>query len=290
MKTINIIYILGCFVLLLGCDLINFKQKEPEQETEQPIARVYDKFLYPKDVKGIVTPEMSRQDSARRVSSYIKSWLQKQLLITEAEKAIEYDEAELERKILDYRYALVVHEFEKAYVNKNLDTTVTHSEIQQYYDDYQENFQLQQHIIKGYFVQLPNDAPDISRFKRLMRATNEKDQEEFKSYCLQYATNYHLNDSLWIKFDNIISGTPFSGVTNKEQMLKGRNFREEKDTDYTYLLLIKDYDLAGEIAPLAFVENQVRNIIVHHRRVDLAKRLEEDIYKRANDKNDIEIF
>lgn len=274
-----------------GCEWFNFKPDGSESDVDAiPIARVNNKYLYQQDLQEVIRGDMSNQDSAKRVSSYIKNWSKKQLIIARAEKELELDQTEIERKILDYRYALIAHEFEKDYVNKNLDTVFAELEISQYYDERKDNFILKQNIFKGLFVKLPRDAPKMGSFRSLLKSSKPEDREELRSYCVQFALNYSLEESEWLKFDEIIVNSPLKTISNKAQFLRNYKQYESRDDSAVYFLKIIDYKISDQISPLEFVRDQIKGIILHKRKVDLIKKLEEDIYNKANENDEIEIF
>jgi hypothetical protein len=253
-----------------------FKKKNEESETVElkPVARVKDKFLYTKDLVGIFPDEISEADSLNRLEQFVKSWIQKQLVISEAQEQLEFNEVELERKVLDYRYALIIHEFEKQFVNRKLNTVVTEQEIQEYYDNNIDNFELKQNIVQCNFVQLPKNAARISRFRTLLRNSRERDQEEIREYCYQYANKAHLEDSLWINFEEVIVNTPLSTIPNKTQYLRRNKFVEVQDDNFIYFLKILDYKITNDTSPLEFVRDDIEKIIINKRKVALAKTLE----------------
>ena len=57
------------------------------------------------------------------------------MLLQEAARKININEAEVERKILDYRYSLIAYEYQAVYIKQNLDTAIASSEIERYYKD-----------------------------------------------------------------------------------------------------------------------------------------------------------
>ncbi len=277
--------------VLSSCDWLKMKDKEGSKSIdEEPIARAKDKYLYPSDLEGIISEEMSPQDSTRRVQQYIKSWFQKQLIIAEANKAIDFDEAEIERKILDYRYALMSHEFQENYVNLHLDTAIADGEIEEYYKESKDNFLLKQNIIKGLFVKLPKGAPKIETFRKLFRSKKEEDRVALASYCEEHALNYSLADDKWINFEELISNSPLEKIPNKVQFLKNRKSYEAYEKNIIYFLSLKEYKISDQISPLDFVKDQVRNVILHRRKVRLVKELEKNIYDKASENNEIEIY
>jgi hypothetical protein len=289
--TISLFIFSVCF---WGCDYINLKklnnEEEEIQEVEIPVAKVGNSILYQKDLAGIVTREINPKDSANLVNRYINSWIKKQLLISEAAEKINFDQASIERKVLDYRYALMVHEYKKYYVDNNLDTAVTEQEIQDYYLGNKDNFELKQNIIRGYFITVTKDAPKINQLKKLINSDDPDDFKELKSYCFRFAETYFLEDSVWINFDEAIRNTPFVSVTNKVDFLKSNKFVEDENDKNLYFLRIKEYKISDQISPLEFVKNDIKQIILNKRKVALANQLEEEVFEKAKSSNKYEIY
>ncbi|MGK7396267.1 MAG: peptidyl-prolyl cis-trans isomerase [Candidatus Cyclobacteriaceae bacterium M3_2C_046] len=267
------------------------KNEVLETSDQKPIARVDDKYLYTNDISGIVPVGINPSDSANTVQRYINNWIKKQLMITEASNQIEFDQAELQRKMLDYRYALMIYEFEKIYINSNLETDVNDEEVSQYYNAHADNFQLRQNILRGIFVQMPKQSPRIGELKRSLRSKTEKAKTQLKSYCLRYATKSHLEDSVWLKFDDVFSLTPIN-VPNQVQYLRDNSNQiiETSDENYLYYIRIDDFKVKDEISPLEFVRDDIKTIILNRRKTELAKQLEEEIYNKAVENNDFEIY
>ena len=187
--------ILLLFITVTGCDLIKMKDEPKVEENKpNPVARVGDQFLYPSDLEGIATEGMTREDSTERTMRFVNNWVRKQLLIQEAATKIEFDEADIERKILDYRYSLMGYEYQSYYINQNLNKEVSDEEITQYYNENIDNFLLKQNIIRGRFVKLPVGAPKVEKVKVLINSNKPKSIEELNSYALSFAANYQF---LW---------------------------------------------------------------------------------------------
>jgi hypothetical protein len=126
--------------------------------------------------------------------------------------------------------------------------------------------------------------------KRWIKSSRPQDMESLKSYAFQFADNYSLEDSTWIKFDDIIKNSPLSTISNKVQFLRRNRYVEEVDSVYLYLLNIQEYKISEEASPLEFVQEEIRNIILNKRKVALAKSLENDIYGRAKENEDYKIY
>lgn len=284
---------MGCILAIApgGCDLIRMKKEQSgEDPTRRAVARVNDTYLYLDELEGIVTTSTPREDSIDRLSAYINSWIRKQLLIDEALKRIDINEAEVERKILDYRYSLIGYQFQKLYIQQHLTDSVPVADIEAYYNQNIDNFILKQNIIKGTFIKVPQGAPRTNRIKDLIFSNKEKDRNDLKSYCLSFSTAYHLSDSSWIEFDKLVVNSPLAEIPNKIQFLKSYPYYETSDVGFLYYLKIDAYKISDNVSPLEFVKEDIKNIIINKRKVELARKLEEEVYENAAESKDFEIF
>ncbi|HYG20025.1 MAG TPA: peptidyl-prolyl cis-trans isomerase [Ohtaekwangia sp.] len=277
--------------LVAGCDFVRMKDKQAEAgAVRQPVARVNNAYLYKDELAGIVPSGPSKEDSTLRAEAYINSWIRKQLLIQEAARKININEAEVERKILDYRYSIIAYEYQTFYIKQNLDTVVTAPEIEQYYKDHVDNFILKQNIVQATFIKVPKNAPRTGKIKELIFSNRDKDEKELKSYCLSFSAAYHIADSTWMIFDELVRSSPLAEIPNKIQFLKSNPYYETSDETYLYFFKVEQYRISDNVSPLEFVKDEIRNIILNKRKVELAKRLEDDVYARGEEQEDFEIY
>ncbi len=276
---------------MASCDLVQMKaEEEGVKNTAQPIARVNDNYLYATDLDGLLAGGVAPEDSINLMKAYVNNWVRKQLLIDEASSKIEFDEAEIQRKILDYRYSLIAYEYKFYYINQNLNREVTEEEIADYYNNNQDNFPLRQNIIRGRFIRLPNDSPPTVNVRSLIYTTRKDRIEQLRNYCFNNALMYSLEDSVWINFDDIIKNTPLAEVPNKVDFLKRTKYTESSDETSKYYLMIKEYKITDDIAPLEVVRDQIVDIIINKRKVELARNLEKEVYDKAVQRNAFEIY
>ena len=281
----------GCLPLLSGCEFIKMKREQAAEDVKRyPVARVNNAYLYKDELAGIISLGTAKEDSTIRVEAYINSWIRKQLLIQEAAKKIDINEAEVERKILDYRFSLIAYEYQSFYVKQHLDTVVSNAEIEKYYKANIDNFILKQNIVQATFLKVPKTAPRTNKIKDLIFSQKDKDEKELKSYCLSFSTAYHLTDSTWMVFDELVKNSPLVEIPNKIQFLKANPYHETSDDSYLYFLKVAKYRISDNISPLEFVRDDIRNIILNKRKVELAKKLEDDVYNSAASEKEFEIF
>lgn len=291
-KNMNKIFALVAVLFLLsGCEYLqNLRQDDGSGETVA-IARVGETYLYREDLAGIIPNRASENDSASLASRYIDSWIQKQLMLQAAEKETLLEEAEINRRIEDYKYELLVYAYEKRYILDHLDSVVTDAQIQEYYNNNLDNFQLRQNIVKAIYAKVPNETRRLNSLKRMM-STNALDKmEEISSYLVEFADSYQVNDSIWTDFDDLIESSPFvSEIPNKVQTIRRQRFLETSDSTHTYYIRILDYKVSDGVSPLDFVRNQVEDIILNKRKMEIRKKHEEEIRSQAEKNDDYEIF
>ena len=263
---------------------------EEEGEVGTPVARVKATVLYKNDLTGVVPDNISATDSIDIINQYIDSWIKKQLMIDKASTNLQFDEVDIERKVLDYRYALMVHEYEKLVVQQQLEKEVSDEEITQYYQEKQDNFVLKQNIIRCLFVKLPVEAPRIRRVRNGIRSYPNTNMEELRTYCYQFANRSHLEDSLWVNFNEVIKNTPLASIPNKVQFLRRNDFVETADEDFIYLLKLIEYKISDEVSPLDYVRDDIVNIIVNKRKIQLTRDLENNTLKEAEENNYFEKY
>jgi hypothetical protein len=288
MRSIVIIFSL---LFASGCDFIKMRPDGGSFDSNrQPVAKVGTAYLYKDELAGIVPPQVEPADSTARVEAYVDSWVRKQLLIQEATKKIDINEAEVERKILDYRYSIIAYEYQTYYIKEHLDTAIRPGEIEKYYKENIDNFVLKQNIIRATFLKVPKNAPQIKKVKEMIFAKTDEGKAELKSFCLSFSAAYHISDSTWMIFDELVRNSPIVEIPNKVQFLKTNPYYETEDDNYLYFLKVDEYRISDNVSPLEFVRDEISNIILNKRKVELAKKLEDEVYNNALEQNDFEIY
>jgi hypothetical protein len=284
-------YLVPAILILIvsGCDFIKMRNAEKEG-SRQPVARVNNAVLYQDELAGIVPVNLGKEDSIGRVEAYVDSWIRKQLLIQEASKKININEAELERKILDYRFSIIAYEYQSFYIKQHLDTAIQPVEIETYYKNNIDNFILKQNIVRATYIKVPKNAPNTKKIKDWIYATDEGSKADLKAFCLSFSVAYHLSDSAWMVFDELVRNSPLAEIPNKVQFLKANPYYETDDESYLYFFKADEYRISDNVSPLEFVRDEITNIILNKRKVELAKKLEDEVYKNALDKKEFEIY
>jgi len=278
----NFIFFLNILLFFASCERIDKNQSEDENPI---VAEVDQNLLRKSDLKFLSTDSFNQQDSANIVKIYIETWIRQQLMVKEALKNIPIDEAELNRKVQDYKNSLLVYEFEKNHVEKNLQEVKT-EEINNYYDANKSNLTLKETIVKVQYLKIEKGNKVNQQLEKSLLTRNT---EKIKEIALKDAATFFLEDSVWVKFEDLISNTPFT--KNRNQInLRINTLIKENDDNFNYYLFVIDFKLRGEISPLEFVREEVIKIVKNKKRTALALELQQEIYNRALKNNEFKIY
>lgn len=272
------------FVMSCGSESSNWTE-----DKGKVIATVYKYNLYEQDLVGILPAGLSSEDSARRVDNFINSWVREMLLLSKAERNLPVVDQDLEKKLADYKNSLIIYAYETKLVQQKLDTIVSQDEIEKYYNEHPNDFQLRDNIVKVVYVKVDKKAPNVPKLKSWVKSEKPTDREELDKYCRQYATNYYLDDNSWLFFDDLLKEVPIP-TYNRELFLQNNRFVEVADSTHLYFLNIKGFMTRNSQSPLSFEKENIRNIIINKRKLELVDKMHDDLYKEAVNNNSIKIY
>ena len=68
-------YVMICLCPFVACESV---------DKEKPLLRVFDNYLYPSDIEGLVKGNISEEDSIAIVDNYINQWIQQMVVLDKA--------------------------------------------------------------------------------------------------------------------------------------------------------------------------------------------------------------
>ncbi|HYQ55699.1 MAG TPA: hypothetical protein VEP89_00030 [Draconibacterium sp.] len=256
---------------------------------DEVVASVGDKVLYRSKLNEILPKNTSSDDSIALINDYINKWVKQELLIQKANENLSPEQKDLSEEILDYRNSLIIYKYKNELIKQRMDTVVTNNQIETYYNSNQENFNLSKSIVKATFVMIPADLANPELVKQLVSDTTPEGLEDLREYCGRYAKKANISADEWINFDVLKNNFP-EEVENDEAFLKQQDLYEMNDSDYYYIVSIHDYKLNNDIAPLSFVENDIKNLILNQRKISFLKEIEENIYTEGIKQKKFKIY
>ncbi len=261
-----------------------------KSDTEKRIiAKAYDKNLYYEDIAEQLPVQMLKKDSAEFVKKIIDKWITDELIAKKAETNLIAQQTEIDRQVEEYRNALIIFKYQQNYISQNLDTNITHAQLEKYYRQFAQDFSLGFEAIKGLFIKIAKNTPDVYKIRSWYRSEDENKARKLDVFCNKYAEIYEDFDGDWTNFEEITKQMPFNFSSN-EMFLKYNSFYETNDSLYRYYLNITDYKLKNDTAPLVFVKENIKKIIINKRKIQLVKELEKNLYQDALSSGKIKIY
>lgn len=283
-KRSSVLYSVMCGALVL---LISACSSESQESENRLLARVNNKTLYLTDMDGMFPPGTSSEDSALIIDAFTQRWIREAVLLDEAERNIPSD-LNIDKLVRDYRASLIKHNYEKILVEELLDSTIAETELQEFYEKNKEQYQLETPIVRCYFIKVPLPVP---RQNDLRRMWNSKDPDQLKdlvAYCSQYAVAHLLEDSTWNDVEDIAAELP-PGTLTVNNIDSKREFTQQDDK-FQYYFRLFELKNRKDIAPLSYIEDQARKVILHKRKLELLEDTRETMLEREMRRNNIEIY
>lgn len=250
------------------------------------VARAYDNYLYRSDIEGLVAPGTSAEDSIAIVTNYINQWIQQQVVLEKAKRNVGKD---FDKELQNYKNSLITYQYEQLIVEQLLDTNVSDAAIAEYYEANAENFVLRSNILRCIYLKLPNGAPCIGHVRRLMNSTiTDETIVDIQEEVAAYAVDFSFDSEKWIPFYTLQTKVPID-TYNEALYLRQNKLVELDDEEFTYLVRILEFKTVDDISPLEFERQNIKEIILNHRKIDIIKNMQRDLLKEANAKGKIEI-
>ena len=259
------------------------------EKVEKPLARVGDRYLYRSDLAKIIPANATKEDSAVLSDDYISRWIKQELMIQKANENLTLTQKDVNQELEEYRNSLIIYRYKNELIRQRMDTVVTHAQIQDYYDNNKDAFNLDRCIVKAVFVKIPGDLASPELLKQLADDVSKEGQAELRDYCTQYAKSYQIAVDNWIDFQVLNRNLP-EPIDDPETFVRRNHEKEMNDSNYYYLVVIHDYMLANDLAPIEFVENNIKNLILNQRKIRFLKELEENVFTEAERQNKFTIY
>jgi hypothetical protein len=106
---------------------------------------------------------------------------------------------------------------------------------------------------------------------------------------MSYAKAYDRFNDDWVAADMVLKNTP-AEIKDQNQFLERNRFVESTDMNYYYIVCIRDYRLSGQVSPVEYVQNDIKNLILSKQKIEFLKQIEKDIYREGIENNKVKLF
>ena len=278
----------GGIFWISSCQLFDTNVSE-DQAGDEPLARVYDRYLYTQDLDGLMPEDLAESDSLAFLQNYINVWAKDQLMILKAEYNLTEDQKNFEKQIEEYRNDLLKFAYRQKYISQHLDTNISRKSIESSYNSGSNDFVLKENIVKVRYAAINLEAPKLKNAVNWFYSKKEKDEKSFYDYALKYAYKFSLRDSSWVNYDQLRREIPLPNE-NQEDFIKTTTITQFNDSTNVYLLEITDYRLKGDKAPLPYSQEIIKNILINKRKLEIINKLEQNLLEDALDKKEFEVY
>jgi hypothetical protein len=267
------------FSTLVSCQFFDFEKKSNKEDT--PIAKVYNSFLYKKDIVKLLPKNISGKDSLLVVKSIINNWATQEILRKRAEENLSRVENDSYTKLVqDYKNSLLVNGYKERLIKQQLDTTITINEITDYYGLNSQNFRLNEELVKIKYLHFGKNILEQKEIITQFKSKKYQDLISLENQELNFKA-VNLNDSTWIKVEDVLLKIPKFRENPKELLLKKTKFIQKEDSLGVYLVTVKNVLKRNDIAPLNYITPTIKQLILHKRKLELIRDIEKTLINDA---------
>ncbi len=262
-------------LLLVSCNAISSLIHD-----DDVVARVGRTKLYKSEVERFIPNMIPAEDSTRLAEQYINTWAMDLLYLDVAETQLSKEELDVTADLEDFRRSLLKYRYEQRYINDRLDTLITEDQIRQYYTAHADDFELKRPVLKVRFVDVMKDSPNFDAILKMMSSREYDDIQRADTLAKSTALRWFDSADTWMDAGELAKsfGLDWESMLSH---LKGDMIRYEPE-DRTDLMAAYVVEIQRKgTAPLEFVSERIRDILMSARKHDLMNSLERDLLQDA---------
>ena len=273
------------YIFILTLILLVFSCKK-EEVIESAVARVGDKYLFEEDIAKRFPENLSKEDSLLYRNNIIKNWATEELLLQKAKLNIEDKNNEIRQLVKTYEKELFIDKYKEAVLQQELDTVIDERDIDNYYEQNKDIYKLNEKLIQLKYIHFNKALNDKDEIVKLFKSNTLEDTEVLIDRELEF-NSYNFNDSIWVNFKQVERKLPILKEVDK---LKKNQFIQKEDSLGVYLLAVKNILYRNDIAPKSYVVPTIKQMILHKRKLDLIKKIEQTLVNDAISKKQFEQY
>lgn len=254
--------------------------------TSDMLVRVGDEVLTRKQLVDAMPLGLTRADSLLFATHYIEEWTSKALLYQQAQRNVVLS-SEISKKVDDYRRELIIYEYQKQLLNEKIEQEIVDSVVYEFYEANKDKFVLKRDLVKGLYIKVPEDAPQLDELKQWYTSTDLLDIENIEKYSLRNTLVYEYFYDKWLEFDLLFDNIPYK-IESVATFLKNTPSLAHYDNGYWYLINISEYKQVGELQPYEYAQTQIKDILINQRKKEFFQELYQSLYQQASHEGAIE--
>ena len=179
--------------------------------------------------------------------------------------------------------------FEAEVISTYLPAQLSEAEIEAYYEENKDNFQVRSTLVRAAYVILEEDCKQKDQFHKLLSNRDTLMLQNIDMLANDQAVKCYLDVDEWIRLDELTKVVPIE-IYNTESFLKKNKYVRFDWNDLTCMVRFEDYLLEKSVMPMELVRDNIKEILLIRRKTELIERMKEAIYEEAKRKHGFEVY
>jgi hypothetical protein len=240
-------------------------------------------------VESVIPDHIIAEDSILLAEDYIQKWIRTELLVKKAQENLTIAQRDVSRELEEYRNSLIIYRYQKELMAEKMDTSVSMNEITDYYNKHRETFPLNTDLMKAVYMKIPLQVSHPEQARVFCETPSRESLREMQSFCSRYAVDYKFYTDQWIEASAVFRDIPGVPVDLESLIISNASW-ETRDSHYYYLVCIYSHRMKGDFAPLEYVRENIKNLIINDRKTAFLKKIEDDVYTEGVRNNKFKIY
>lgn len=277
-------YVFSLMIILTGICSCNRAPKE--NKTEDVLVFYEGVTLSKQELKENIPAGLSKKDSIEMTESYIRNWIDVQLLNDVAEKNISNLD-KINKAVEEYRNSLLAYEYRKQMIlSEEALYDIPEDTLMAYYENHKSSFCLEEPVVKGIFIKVSENIPSLTSVKKWYKSTKNADIEKLEKFGFTEAISYNYFKDKWVNWSEIQKNIPYD-FENPNLFVKTHKTYELTENGFVYLLNISDFKLKGEFVPFELIKPEIKEIYVNRNQRRFDAMLRQRLYDKAVESGDL---
>lgn len=254
------------------------------------LATVGEEQLFLEDIPLEYKMTTSEMDSVERVRKYIQEWTKEKFFLQQAKQELPEEIPAIQALVDEYKQNLLLYELEKNWLNTFSDTVVSDEEIEKYYEENKDHFQLRRNIVKMRYIKVRDNISkaELTKISGWIQQPNEKNDSLLKKYGEEKAENFYIENT-WLYFDDILQEIPISSNFNQERYLQNNKFVLLKENGRIYIVYFIDSKIKDSVTPLEFETDRIKDYLLIQKKTLWLEKLKSEKYQAGIQSKSIKI-
>ena len=276
----------GIYMAFLSLALL-FPQCEEKTEHNGrvPLVAVGDTYLYKDEVDILYAMSGLGTDSVAFYDDYIERWATDALFYSKAFENVA-STAEIERMVESYRRSLILSLYQDALINQHLVPEISEAEVQEFYERNLVMFELEEPLVKGLLLKLPEKSPKMNDVRRWCMRRDIEDLENIEKYSISNAAVYESFPEEWRSMNSVVALTPLT-LNQLYDRLSQKKTIEFSDGGYIYFVGADTIVPKGGLKPLEMVAPEIVELLVNSKKANFIKEKKRALYNEAQSRGKV---